>query len=487
MRIKLNFITSLILQLSSIVAGLILPRLIISSFGSEVNGLISSITQLLSFISLLEGGLGAVVLAELYKPIEKRNIKLIGSILTACENFFYKIGIIFLIYTFLLMFLYPFYTLNQFSYQYTCSLVLILSITTLVQYLFSITNKLFLQADQKIYICNIVSILIIIINLILSILIIKFLPNIHIVKLGSSIVYLIQPFIFNWYVKKHYTIIKDTNIDTSLLKNRWSGFSQNLAHFINMNTDVILITFCLGLKEVSVYSVYMLALNAMRTIIASVSNSYQSVLGKYIALENTKLLRKKFQTFEMGLWEVSCVLFATCLLLINPFVKLYTSGINDVNYYRPIFAWVMVCAQFVYCGRESYRLLVLAGGKFKETNFGSIIEAILNIVISIILLLNFGIEGVAIGTLVAISYRLIYFIVYLKNHIIKLNVRHTITLLIISINVFVINFIIYFYIQFPIYSFIDFLIYGIIVFIFEIVLMLILSNVVLIFKKYLYK
>ena len=69
---KKNAISSLALQLATIAQGLILPKLILGAFGSEVNGLVSSITQFLSFISLLEGGLGAVVLAELYGPIEKK-------------------------------------------------------------------------------------------------------------------------------------------------------------------------------------------------------------------------------------------------------------------------------------------------------------------------------------------------------------------------------------------------------------------------------
>lgn len=71
---KKNAISSLILQSTTIIQGLILPRLILYTFGSETNGLVSSINNLLGFISLLEGGLGAVVLAELYGPIEKKTM-----------------------------------------------------------------------------------------------------------------------------------------------------------------------------------------------------------------------------------------------------------------------------------------------------------------------------------------------------------------------------------------------------------------------------
>ena len=49
-----NIISSLLLQLVTVICGLILPRAIIGKYGSNVNGLISSITQFLTYITLLE-------------------------------------------------------------------------------------------------------------------------------------------------------------------------------------------------------------------------------------------------------------------------------------------------------------------------------------------------------------------------------------------------------------------------------------------------
>ena len=55
-----NFVSALLAQFVHIIYGLVVPRIILGSFGSNVNGLVSSINQFLSFITLLEGGLGAV-------------------------------------------------------------------------------------------------------------------------------------------------------------------------------------------------------------------------------------------------------------------------------------------------------------------------------------------------------------------------------------------------------------------------------------------
>ena len=49
-----NLVSSLIFQFVNLLAGVLIPRYIIIYYGSEVNGLINSLTQFLSYISLTE-------------------------------------------------------------------------------------------------------------------------------------------------------------------------------------------------------------------------------------------------------------------------------------------------------------------------------------------------------------------------------------------------------------------------------------------------
>ena len=67
--------------------------------------------------------------------------------------------------------------------------------------------------------------------------------------------------------------------------------------------------------------------------------------------------------------------------------------------------------------RLPYSSITLAAGHFKETRKGAWIEAISNIIISIVLVWNFGIVGVAIGTLVAMSIRTIEFMYHTSKYI----------------------------------------------------------------------
>ena len=69
-----NSITSLLLQVITAIFGLILPSMMIRSFGSEANGAVASISQFLGYISLIEAGVGGVARAALYGPLAKKDI-----------------------------------------------------------------------------------------------------------------------------------------------------------------------------------------------------------------------------------------------------------------------------------------------------------------------------------------------------------------------------------------------------------------------------
>lgn len=93
-----NIGLNILLQITVICSGLIIPHLIINQYGSTVNGMISSITQFLSYITLLESGIGGVIKAALYKPLLRRDKESLGGILNATNQFFRKIAGVFVVY-----------------------------------------------------------------------------------------------------------------------------------------------------------------------------------------------------------------------------------------------------------------------------------------------------------------------------------------------------------------------------------------------------
>ena len=417
-----NIFSSIFLQLVTVVCGFIIPRITLSIFGSETNGLINSLGQFLSYISLIEGGIGGVVMAALYKPLVEKDEKKLSSVVKTAKIFYQRIALILAIYTLCLAVLYPIFVKSSFSVSYVFSMALILAVNLFMQYNFSLSQQQLLKADKKLYIVAFTQSFVLILNTILFIIISKLLPNIHVLKAVTAIIYFIQPISFNYFVRKYYNIDENAEPDKSLLKSRWDGFAINIAAFIHNCTDVTILTIFTNLKVVSVYSVYALVSNGLKRVLQSISSAISPNIGHLYAKGDKEELDKKFNMVEYATFVLTFFLFTVGGLLITPFVLLYTHNISDANYNQALFGILMILAEFIYCLREPYVNLAYSANRFKEIKKHAYFEAFLNIAISIVLVNMIGLAGVAIGTLVAMTYRTIYHVVYLKKHILHRNI-----------------------------------------------------------------
>ena len=419
----INIFVLIILQLVTIVFGIIIPNIRINIYGSEVNGLLLSINQFLSYIVLLEAGVGGVIRAALYKPLANKDIGSISSIIKSAEKFFKKLATIFIIYLFIMSIILPNIVDTEFNNIFIFSLVIIMGVSTIFQYYFGIIYQILLQADQRQYITSIIQIITIIINSILIITLMKLKINIHIVMLCSSIIFVIRPIILSIYVKKTYKINLNCSPDDNAIKHRWDGLGHHIAFLIHNNTDVAVLTLLTSVKEVSVYSIYFLIVSNIKTIITTVCSTLESGFGNMIAKNEKKALDRNFNIFELIVFIMVSILFTSTALLILPFIILYTKGIEDINYYRPLFAYILILGQAIYCIRIPYNAIILAAGHYKETKKGAFIEALINIIVSVIMVFKFGLVGVAIGTLCAMLFRTIEYAMYLSKNILERSIN----------------------------------------------------------------
>lgn len=432
-KLVLNTYSSLLYEIISLVYGFVVPQLVLQCYGSAVNGLVSSITHFLGFISLAECGVGAVVRSTLYGPLANKDNILLSKIVKSSNNFFKKIGLLLLGYTTILVFLYPLTVKSSFSYAYIATLVIILSIVTFSQYYFSMTYRLLLAADQLIFVQMIVQSITLILNLVISFIAVRFNLSIHIYKFLTSVFFLIQPIIYMRVVKSRYKIDYNIAIDQEPIKQKWNGLAQHIATVILVSTDTIVLTLFSKLEDVSVYAVYNIVVSGIKSLVTSFTNGMQALLGNMYVKKEFELLEHTFASIEWLVHSITTFAYTCCGILIVPFVTFYTKNITDVSYIVPSFAILITIAQAMYSYRIPYNMMVLAVGHYKQTQNSAIIEASINLLLSIFLVIKFGLVGVTIGTLVAMSYRTIYFALYLKKNILKRSFRHFIKHMLIDL------------------------------------------------------
>ena len=430
-RFLLNTISSLGYQVATIVCGLILPNLILNAYGTEVNGLVSSITQFLRVISLSEFGMTAVIQSSLYAPLAKNDNHRISEILSSSDRFFRKIAGFLSVYVVALCLLYPLIISTEFRTEYVVTLIIILSFNSFAQYLFAFTNSQLLSADQRSYVFFTADIVAIISNTVLCAVEIKLGFGIHVVKLTTAIVYLLKPIIAGLYVRRNYNVYRHTKYVEEPIKQKWNGVAQHLAYYVFTSTDVIVLTVFSTLSNVSIYSIYVLVLNGLKSVSALFEHAMRSLMGEIWALKENEKLTRLFTMYEWVMCVISCFLFGCASSLIVPFVQVYTRNVHDANYSVPVFAILITLAYLVQNLRGPYHTLIQSVGHYKKTQTSYIVTALLNIIISILMVYKFGLIGVAIGTLVAATVETLWQAAYLYRNILNRSYLELLKLLIL--------------------------------------------------------
>ncbi len=423
-KLFLNTGTAVIYQIVTLVCGLIIPRLIISFYGSTTNGLISSITHFLAFFSMMEMGVTAVVRASLYKPLADNDADGISRILISSRRFFRKIGLLLLVYSAGLMVFFPLVIDHSRGYISTIVLVGAIAFSSLANYLFGIVYQQLLNADQKSYVQIGASILTLILNTGFAIVLMYMGSPIEVVKVVAALVLLLRPLILKLYVDRHYKLNFKLKLEGEPIKQKWNGLAQHIAMYVLKHADVVILTLFSSLENVSVYNVYHLVTNGLQQIIEVLTTGMGALLGNMFVKNETEKLNKTFSSFELLIHLGVTILYTIAGIMIIPFVKIYTKGVTDAEYIVPLFSVLIVVANASYCMRMPYYIMVQAAGHFKETQTSSIIEAAMNVAISILLVFRFGLVGVAIGTFAAMTYRTIYLAWYLKKNILNRPFRH---------------------------------------------------------------
>lgn len=418
-RAKWNIAASLANQLVSTVCGILVPRVMIGAFGSVVYGATTSISQFLSYISLLEGGVGRVARGALYGPLARDDDREVSKVYHAVKSFFSSVGGAFLIYTLVLSLVYhDIAGITVFTRDYTFLLVWAISLATLAKYLWGLPNMTLLNADQRQYITNSVIMVTTVINVVLIVVLANLGCDVVTVKLASSLVFVLRPLILSWYVKRNYRLVRGER-DRNVLEQKWTGLGQHLAYTIHTNMDVVILTLFSDLSLVSVYSVYHLVISSIRNIASSFSGGMEAVFGEMIAKGEQQPLQRAFRRYQVMLSTVSMVLFGTTAVLIVPFIRLYTAGIADADYIRPGFALILLLAEAVNCVVLPYTTLPIAANRLFQTRWGAYGEAVLNLGISCLLVFWDPLPGVALGTLAAVLFKSVFYMVYAAKHILK--------------------------------------------------------------------
>lgn len=414
-----NTITGFLGELVSIICGLILPRLILSYYGSAVNGLITSISKYISFISVVNVGISGAARAMLYKPLAENDTKEISRTMATVKKSTDLVSLLIAVFAFILAIVYPLYVNREFDFTFTFLLILIISLSTFAQYFIGFSNQILLFADQKHSVVSMFGVAITAAGTLVSVLIIVSSGSILVVKLAAGIMTVLGMLAMAAFTKRKYKIEKRRAGKEDRLINRRDAVAQGISDYINSNVDVIVLTVSSGLKTVSVYAVYHMVISVTSAFITNVISSFGAAFGNMNARKEYDLMRENIRLYELIVFSLTSVIFSVTAVLIVPFVTLYTVNISDADYVQREFALVLTLAAVFMNFRLPYETVIKAVGHFRQTKPGAYVEAGVNLALSVLLVGRYGLTGVAAGTLVSAAIRSFEYAFYLGKRVIR--------------------------------------------------------------------
>ena len=417
-KLILNITASSLYEIVAFVCTLFFSLFIIGAYGSDSNGLLQSIRQFLSYISILTLGIAGPTRVALYKSLTKNDIVETSKIVNTNRKHYIKITYIFVFYMFVLALLFPYIVESKFKWYEIGILVVLIGLGTLAEYSFGTTYNTLLAADQAAYIYLFIRTAGKIANTIVGIILIVNGFSIFILEAESALFYCIMPITLKYIVTRKYKLIKDAKPDSSIIIQRKDAAASSIANIIHGKVDIVVLTLFANTITVSIYSVYSFVTSGLTSLMGVFTSSLEAPFGHLWARNQIIQLKQHLSVYEQFIYSFVTVVFSTAGVLIVPFITMYTKGITDANYVIPSFAVLTIISTAVYCIRQPYLTIVQAAGKYKETKVGNYIEAGINIALSIILVFRFGIIGVTIGTLVANLFRTIQYSLFTSKELI---------------------------------------------------------------------
>lgn len=424
----LNLSVSLIYKLITCVVGILIPRMFVITYGSELNGLQSSVTQIFAYVALIEAGIGEAALQSLFGPIARKDYHSANRILAATTHYYNRIGFIYFIILLAVSLCYPLIVeVSGLSYLMVVGYIILSGATTGVNFFYQSKIILLMQAEGSVYYNSMFAMISYLLISAIKITLICYGMNILFIQAGFFIVNLLVIYLYYRVAIKKYSWV---NFKAEPDFNAISKSNYVLIHKISgiafNNTDIILLTIIANLEVVSIYAMYKLIINMITTIIASFGDSINYKLGQVFNNNSLPEYCQIIDKFNSTYSIIAFSIFTITSIMLIPFLKLYTSGM-DINYIYYLMPLLYVTIEILQVGREAMLRTVTVAGHFKETIHQSICEMVINIIVSVTLMLILKsywgpiacLYGALLGTVASLVYRTLALNSYANKRILK--------------------------------------------------------------------
>lgn len=404
--IKNIVLSSGISSFANVILQFLFRTIFLNILTKEYLGIEGLFTNILQVLSLAELGIGVIISYKLYEPIKSHSVNEVAGLMRFYKKIYFMIAMFILILGLLMM---PFLQLlisdiNEIPSDVSLYLVFFLFLGQSVSSYFFTYKQTLLIADQRGDTVILFNMMVAFLKTGTQLIVLFFTRDYQVMLLTAILVNITLNWIFSVYITRQYREIfaVRTQISTDIKRDIFCGTRAMFVHRIGgtvLNaSDNIILSMFLGLGQLGIYSNYSLIIVNLNKLMRQLLGNFTATIGNaYISLseqENYKLY-KKFLKINLLLANFTTL---GIYIFITPFMQFWQG--KEMLLDKKIVI-VLAISYYLEAARIINTSFTNACGLFKRDIFRSLIEAGINIVVSVALAWKYGMIGVFVGTIVS--------------------------------------------------------------------------------------
>ncbi len=419
-RAIVNFLSSTSYQLLSLLVGLLLPKYYTELFGSAYNGLNQLTSQVMSLLSVLQFGISAVAIQQIFKHVAADDKDAIAAVYQDTGRQYRNMGYIFVAALLPIAVLFPVILRDELPYTVIVAFLLMRAVSAAMEYFFQAKYSVILIADNKSYLIYILNSGLLLFSTALHAVALITRQHILVYQAVAIISTVVRLILVSAYIRKHYPYLrkKVPKVKNSGEKaKRKDVLVSEIAGLVIDSTDLVVLSSFSSLVATSIYSVYNFVVSGLGNVLGSCREAVFAGIGKtyYTNFEDFK---RKMDKFISVYFAAVFYLYSVAIVMFRPFVEVYTAKM-DAEYVYAGFPILFLLMKLLVNIRIPAIVAINTAGHFKQVRNYAVIEAVINLGLSVILVIKLGIYGVLIGTIAGALYRTPLLIHYVNRNIMK--------------------------------------------------------------------
>ena len=403
-------------------ATFLVRTLFIRILGVEYTGISSLYTNILSFLSLAELGMGSVLIFELYQPLQEKNEEIVSAYVALFQKIYFVVicavlGIGICLLPFLKVI-----TNSSLDQGHLIGYYLLYLVDSVCSY-FVVYRTTVIEADQNRYVTQTVDIVTKLVMYICQSVFLVLYRNFvgylciqvvfTIVK--NVILHIIATRMYPYLKQKPSRRLAPEKVQ-EIFKNVRATFIARVSNVVLTQTDSIIISVFLGVVAVGYYTNYNMIVVYINSIYSIIYSSLEASVGSLNAEHNDEKSFGMYKKLSLFFGLLNAFFVVGYLCLVQDFIEIWIGA----DYLKNMDLVIAILLS-IYFGQATnvvsmYRQTM---GLFIEVRKIYPLMAVINVVASIILAKLMGLAGIPLGTAIARLFTVFWFegkIVFSKMH-----------------------------------------------------------------------